>query len=85
MESQLAKLLEDGGVSHTRLSVLEAEDIVSRCVFVALRKEHLESLQQRVTVGQHACLMKVWEDSCGKYFDIIVNMAFNLTCSLTGC
>ena len=23
----------------------------------------------------HACLMKVWEDSCGKYFDIIVNMA----------
>ena len=46
MESQLAKLLEDGGVSHTTLSVLEAEDIVSRGIFVALRKEHLESLQQ---------------------------------------
>ena len=74
MERQLAKLLEDGGVNHTTLSVVE--DIVSRGIFVALRKEHLGSLQQRVTVGQHACVMKVWEDSCGKYFDIIVKCGF---------
>ena len=59
MESQLAKFLEDGGVNHTTLSVLEAEDIVSCGIFVALRKEHLESLQQRVTDGQYACLEKV--------------------------
>ena len=43
MESQLAKFLEDGGVNHTMLSVLEAEDIVSRSIFVALRKEHSAS------------------------------------------
>jgi len=57
MESQLAKLLEDGGVNHTTLSVLAAEYTVDRGIFVALRKEHLESLQQRVTVGHHASLV----------------------------
>jgi len=31
-------------------------------VVAALRKEHLDRLNHTLTVGQHACLMKLWED-----------------------
>ena len=39
--------------------------MLSMAVFVTLREEHFEKLLPRLTVGDHAVLLKLWDSKQG--------------------
>ena len=51
------------GVSEEAIAVLEEELVLNTVVFSCLREEHFEKLLPKLKVGDHAALLKVWDNS----------------------
>ena len=49
------------GIFTPTLGVLEEEKVMSERIFKTLKKEHFERLLPRMSIGQHALVMNVWE------------------------
>ena len=54
------------GVTHITIPIMKKENVLGQVVFAALRKEHLDCLNHTLTVGQHTCFTKLWEDDSSR-------------------
>lgn len=70
MDLKLWNTLKENGISDSSLSILLNEDISAAETFASLEKEHLNKLALKLTVGQHALLLKVWRTQSSK-LDVI--------------
>ena len=59
MDSGFDNFLSTSGVSGRTKTVLIEQGIVNKSVFSSLREEHFEKLLPKLTLGQHALLMKL--------------------------
>ena len=62
METNFKSYLSKAGLSEAAIAVLEEEVVVTFVIFQSLREEHFERLLPRLKVGQHALLLKMWEE-----------------------
>ena len=60
MERNFLSLLHSAGVSSTTLDVLKDEHILTLDIFVSLEEEHFTALSQKIKIGQHALLLRLW-------------------------
>ena len=44
--------------------ILNEQGIISKSIFYSLREEHFERLLPKLTLGQHAVLLKLWDSGC---------------------
>jgi hypothetical protein len=65
MDRKLWSLLKESGISDSSCSVLFNEDVSTAETFAWLEKEHLTKLAPKLTLGQHALLLKVWRSQSG--------------------
>ncbi|CAI8030351.1 hypothetical protein GBAR_LOCUS17213 [Geodia barretti] len=65
MEPKFRFVLSTCGITDTSITVLEDVNVSSMTVFVSLREEHFEKLLPRLTVGDHAVLLKLWDSKQG--------------------
>ena len=63
MEKELREMLLSSGVVSETVNSLEEEKILSVKIFKALREEHFERLLPKLSIGQHALLLKIWGDT----------------------
>ena len=63
MESKFRSFLMTSGISEAAIKLLEEELVVTSAVFRALREEHFEKLLPKLKVGEHAALLREWENS----------------------
>ena len=49
------------GIQENSITVLEEESVLSMGVFLSLREEHFEKLLPKLTAGEHATLLKLWD------------------------
>ena len=61
MESSFEIYLSSAGVCDSTKSVLIDQGVLSRSIFSSLREEHFGELLPKLTLGQHALLMKLWD------------------------
>ena len=59
----MENMLRSAGVSEEALQVLGDEEILTMTIFSSLREEHFERLLPKLKVGQHALLLKLWDES----------------------
>ena len=59
MVAGLYDTLKRNGISDATLRVLLEEDVSTPRTFTSREKGHFDKLAQKVTVGQHALLLKV--------------------------
>ena len=84
MDSTLTDCLKKGAINEQTIGVLEEEMVRTMETFILLKEEHFERLLPRLKVGQHAQLLKLWEEMqvCSKYQStlnkIIVGMCLKL-------
>ena len=71
MDQKLWSMLKDIGISDSTCSVLFNEDVSTAETFACLEKEHLNTLAPKLTLGQHALLLKVWRSQSGMLQDSI--------------
>ena len=62
MDSKLKVALSNGGINEDTMEILQEEMVRSVDIFVVLKEEHFEKLLPKLKVGQHAQLLKIWED-----------------------
>ena len=55
------KVQSSAGLGEGALSTLQDEAVFSIHVFQRLREEHFERLLPKLTVGEHAILLQLWE------------------------
>ena len=55
--------MDTAGVSEHTKKILVDQGIVSQPIFSSLREQHFQRLMPKLTLGQHALLLKLWE-SC---------------------
>ena len=67
MDSGFDNFLSTSGVSGSTKTVLIEQGIVNKSVFSSLREEHFEKLLPKLTLGQHALLMKLWDSAASGY------------------
>ena len=58
----MENMLRSAGVSEEALQVLEDEEILTLAIFSSLREEHFERLLPKLKLGQHALLLKLWDE-----------------------
>ena len=58
MDPDFHGILSGAGMGDGTMSVLAEECVL---VFLCLREEHFEKLLPKLTVGDHACLLQLWE------------------------
>ena len=75
MEKDLHSTLSLAGVVTDSLIVLEEERVTTLKVFKSLREEHFARLLPKMSVGQHALLVKTWEDICDDGFLVAGNFS----------
>ena len=49
------------GIGESSITVLEEESVLSINVLLSLREEHFEKLLPKLSVGDHATLLKIWD------------------------
>ena len=57
----IKKKLLESGLTEESLTILEEEMILDEHIFKSLQREHVYKLLQSMKVGQHALLVKFWE------------------------
>ena len=50
------------GIDEGTIEILQEEMVMTMDIFIVLKEEHFERLLPKVKVGQHAQLLKLWED-----------------------
>ena len=65
MDRKLWNMLKENGISESSLGVLLNEDVATADTFASLEKEHFNKLASKLTVGQHALLLKLWRSQSG--------------------
>ena len=79
MDPWLYDTLKRNGISDSTLSVLLEEDVTTSDTFNSLEREHFDRLAQKLTVGQHAIVLKTWKRQRGKLIkNLQCNHALNL-------
>ena len=58
---KLKKKLIENGLTECSVAIVANEMITDESVFVMLQREHLDRLLPLMKVGQHAQLLKIWE------------------------
>ena len=66
MDGELYTKLKENGVSDSTMNVLLEEDVSTRDTFTSLEREHLRKLALKLTIGQHAVILKVWKILSGR-------------------
>ena len=61
MDPDFRAVLSGAGLGEGALSTLQDEAVFSIHVFQRLREEHFERLLPKLTVGEHAILLQLWE------------------------
>ena len=61
MDPDFRGILSGAGMGDGTMSVLAEECVLTMDVFLRLREEHFEKLLPMLTVGDHACLLQLWE------------------------
>ena len=56
--------LEGNGITS---AILVEEDIVTKDIFYSLGHNHFNALSKRLKIGQHAVLVKMWENVSGNF------------------
>ena len=49
------------GIGESSITVLEEESVLSINVLLSLREEHFEKLLPKLSVSDHATLLKIWD------------------------
>ena len=62
MDVKFLKELEGVNLTEETLDVMMDEMILSKGVFLSLQRDHFMKLLPKLKVGQHAVLLKYWED-----------------------
>ena len=68
MEKEFLEWLEGNGITSTTSAILVKEDIVTKDIFYSLGHDHFNVLSKRLKIGQHAVLVKMWENVSGNFF-----------------
>ena len=66
MDSFFRQHLKEKGVGDQAITALLREEICDMDTFVMLRESHFVKLNERLSLGQHALLLKIWEEGGGK-------------------
>lgn len=61
MDSSFRQVLQEKGVGDHAIMTLLREEICDMETFVMLRESHFAKLNERLSLGQHALLLKIWE------------------------
>ena len=61
MDVEFRRVLSGVGLGNATLSVLSDEHVSNMDIFLHLREEHFERLLPKLTVGEHATLLQLWE------------------------
>ena len=79
-ESPLAKMdsscKKRGLVIKLYITTLLREEICDMETFMMLRESHFAKLNERLSLGQHALLLKIWEESVGMTRGCIIIIKF---------
>ena len=59
----LKDFLYKKSINDETIEILEKEMVLSKEIFCVLKEEHFERLLPHVKVGQHALLLKLWEET----------------------
>lgn len=65
MERRFKEQLLSKDINLRTIDVLEEEGIFNRITFETLNDKHFEELGKNLKIGQHALLLKVWEEFHG--------------------
>ena len=68
MEKEFLEWLEGNGITSTTSAILIEEDIATKDIFYSLGHDHFNALSKRLKIGQHAVLVKMWENVSGNFF-----------------
>ena len=79
METTLSSKLCSAGVTEETLGILQDEGVVSWSVFTSLREEHFGKLLPRLKVGQHAVLLKLWDQADASQANLDVSLSESCT------
>lgn len=59
--AQISFFFTSSGIAKSILTLLKEENVSNMTIFVSLREEHFEILLPKLTVGDHAVLLKLWD------------------------
>ena len=62
MEKTMEEHLRSNLITIGTIEVLEGEEVFSFTTFSSLREQHFDMLSKKISIGQHALLMKIWEE-----------------------
>ena len=62
MDSSFRQLLKEKGVGDQAITALLREEICDMKTFMMLKESHFTKLNERLSLGQHALLLKIWEE-----------------------
>ncbi len=60
MDEKFSSFLSSSGILISTLNVLIQEQISSETIFKSLRSQHFDILLPKMSVGQHALLLTLW-------------------------
>lgn len=63
-------MLKDKGVGDQAIATLLREEICDMETFILLKESHFAKLNERLSLGQHALLLKIWEEGVGKSTEV---------------
>ena len=70
MDSSFTQMLKDKGVGDQAIATLLREEICDMETFILLKESHFAKLNERLSLGQHALLLKIWEEGVGKSTEV---------------
>ena len=88
MDDTLTSVLPARRISDDTVKVMEEEGVVSLAIFSSLREEHFEKLLPKLTVGQHAMVLRLWDrqNSCNwRGHDVVSEAMVRDSTMLYGC
>ena len=62
MDSSFRQQLRERGVGEQTITELLHEEVCDMETFQMLQESHFGKLNEKLTLGQHALLLKIWED-----------------------
>ena len=65
MDSSFKQILQEKGVGDQAITTLLREEICDMETFMMLKESHFAKLNERLSLGQHALLLKIWEEGLG--------------------
>ena len=76
IDSSFRQILQEKGVGDQAVMTLLCEETCDMETFMMLRESHFAKLNERLSLGQHALLLKIWEEGVGMTHGCIIIIKF---------